>query len=691
MSPTHSRERTLCVGVFLVCLALHLGFSCVGWHNNLLEGHEFRQAQTALAARSLQSDGWSLAYPLPLFGPPWSAPMEFPIYEYLTAGVGRLSGGEVEPSGRFVSLVFFYVSLPAFFMLLGGFELPSHRRWLFLAAILMSPVYLYYSRTVMIESTALCAAAWFLLAYVRTIDSGKRRWLVAAILLGVVAALAKITTLIVFLAVAAIYSAHRLRGLFATPKALRAGVALFVTRALLATIPAVVVGSAWVRYSDGIKGSNPLSVFLTSGPMTAFNFGTLGQRFSLVFWQQIFRHISVSVLPEFALAVLVIFGVMWAHGRRGGIALLLAGFFCGPLIFANLYFVHDYYIYTTGVFLLAALALAWSRLLDVEGISQLGKWLVIVLCLSCEAYGFTQTYFRLQGPRPAPPALAHALTAITAPADVVVIYGFEWNPILPYYAHRRAIMVSNLYAKDRSAISAVLQRLSPGSVGALVVAGEFRRDTETISFLTRTLALTERPVLASSDVEVHLAQRLLPTAGSVLDTIEVPGFTSTVPNESMVPGIKWERYNVARLPDQSLFDMMSPHPVQVRAPFGISNGTVDGKRVFTAHAPTEVVFALASEVTSVTAAFGVAPEAYENGHSLDGVKFLVELVRTDGTRTTLFEKFLDPSRRPDDRGTHRVNFKLLDASSGRLIFSALPGPANNISFNWAYWAEVAIK
>ena len=177
--PRRFSENTACVGLFIFSVVLNLVFSSVGLRHSLLEVHDFRQVQTALTARCLQEEGWSLAYPTPLFGPPWSAPMEFPFYQVCVARFGALTGLPLEPAGRLVALGFLYLSLPAWFGLAGLLGLPPARRWLLLSLILLSPVYLYYSRSFMIESTTLCASAWFLFAYCRALEGRRAVWLAA--------------------------------------------------------------------------------------------------------------------------------------------------------------------------------------------------------------------------------------------------------------------------------------------------------------------------------------------------------------------------------------------------------------------------------------------------------------------------------------------------------------------------------
>ncbi len=50
----------------------------------LLEKHAFRQTQTAWTAREFHEEGIDLLHPkLPVFGAPFEAPFEFPLYQAL--------------------------------------------------------------------------------------------------------------------------------------------------------------------------------------------------------------------------------------------------------------------------------------------------------------------------------------------------------------------------------------------------------------------------------------------------------------------------------------------------------------------------------------------------------------------------------------------------------------------------------
>jgi hypothetical protein len=692
MKSVATAERAWCIGLFIACAALNLWFSSVGLRNNLMEGHEFRQTQTALTAQYFQRDGWRLDYPLPLFGPPWSAPMEFPLYQYCAARFGTLAALPLEPAGRLVSLAFFYLTLPALFLLLGHFPLPPHRRWLFLALVLVSPAYVYYSRSFMIESTALCAAAWFLHAYCRSLLTPRPGWIAWAAVSGALAAITKGTTFMIFLVPAAGFTLLQLWRSRRARTGSWAATRTLVITGLAAAIPAVLAGAAWLHFGDTVKAGNPLSRFLLTSELRPWAFGTLAERCSPSFWETILGTTTTSTLHAANLLLFVTLGLLVRRPVRNGCWLLAGCFLAGPLLLANLYLIHDYYFYATGIFLLAGMALAWSELLELPSVSPAGKWLVIMIGLAVQAHGFAHSYFLLQDPRrPEPPELARVLAATTRPDDVVLIYGLDWNPVVPYYAGRRAIMVSGSYVNDPSALDAVVRRLPRGSIGAIVNVGEISRSPASLQTLARALDLGDEPLLTSDDTQVYLAHRQIPAAARSLAQVRLVRFSLKLPADDEVAGVKRRHYFVAKSADAAPFDMMSPLPLEVVAPFGIAVSLVDGKRVFNAHAPTDVIFEIPPGARTIHVGYGLLPEAYENGHSSEGVQFIVEWAPPGGRHQVLFDRFLNPSSRPEDRGLHAAAIPVPAGATGRLVFRTLPSPRNDISFNWAYWTELTIK
>src|SRR5262245_40545263 len=109
-------ERVLTV-VFILLLVHSVVAMSTGWTHTLNDVHGFRQAQTALTVDYLLKGGPWVAYQTPVFGPPWSVPFEFPLYQWLAALVVLVFRTTVEQAGRLVSVGFFYASLvPSYFL-----------------------------------------------------------------------------------------------------------------------------------------------------------------------------------------------------------------------------------------------------------------------------------------------------------------------------------------------------------------------------------------------------------------------------------------------------------------------------------------------------------------------------------------------------------------------------------------------
>ncbi|MDB6170201.1 MAG: hypothetical protein JWM88_3065 [Verrucomicrobia bacterium] len=678
--------------VFAVCVILNLGFSFVGWRNNPVEVHEFRQVQTALTARAIQEEGWSLAYPMPLFGPPWSAPMEFPVYQLCVAKLATLTHLPIEPAARAVALAFLYLALPACGGLIGLLGVARPHRWLFLGLILLSPVYLYYSRAIMIESTAFCASAWFLLAYCRVVRNPHRGWLAAAGVFGILAALAKVTTLMVFLAVAATYTLSVLAQQWRAAPRDRRVVAGIVGRTLLTTLPAVIVGTAWVHFSDGIKRSNPLSAFLASGPMESFNFGTLAQRGSFEFWQRIGHHTAGSVVPVFNLTLILLFAVILDKAWRGRTLLLLGGYLAGPLVFSNLYFVHDYYFYANGAFLLGALAIGWDRLLAAPMFPTVGKWLVIAVSLGVQVLTYSQGYLPFQRAKQDGFELGRVLRAVTRPEDVVLIFGRDWDSKPAYFSHRRTIMITDVHALDLVAVNQVLDRLPDGSVGALVIEGKARASLARYQPLMRRLKVKPVPLLVGDDALVHVAEDRVAHAREQLERLSLDEFRFDSALE--IGGLTFprKRYVPSQHPEeQSLKAVMTPMPLVVMHPYGVAVHQLEGKSVFNAHAPTDVVFEIPPKATVAAVRFGMLPAAYGGKNATDGVEFRVEVVDPAGHHQVLRSIYLSPSKVEADRGEKSLEIPLPPGTKGEIWFRTLPGPTGSIAFAWAYWAGIELR
>ena len=682
-SLNRSREPAACLAIFLVVLLASLWFARAGWNNALLDTHPFRQTQTAMSVEYMLRDGFRLDYVTPIMGPPWSIPLEFPIYQAAVAGLCRVTGLPVDQAGRAVSLAFFYAALPALWLILRRLQVPPAQRWLFLALVLTCPVYQFFSRAFLIESTAFCLALWFLNFFHAGLGSGHGPALAAAALLGCAAGLAKVTTYAVYLAPAA---ALTLVALWSR----RAEWRTLLIRAAVAAGPGVLAATWWVHYSDAVKRHNVLGTMLVSSELHDWTYGPLAQRLDPGFWRQFGVQLERALFPSTSLIVLAVLLLLFlrGNGRRFAAILLIA--MAGPLAFTNLYFVHDYYLYSSGLFFLLLLALPLRSLMEDPQVPPLGRYGVVGLVLLTQFSGYLQKYYEPQARAAGgPPELALAIARVTQPDDVLAGFGLNWNPVLAYYSHRRAMLVPDRYVHDDTVIREAIRRVRPERIAAVLL---YRGQPDGASHLhwLKELGMAETPFFQTGEYSVHLRQDMLAGALDALRGLPLEGiqlYSEPVPRAGPLPGAT---YWLGQLQDHGMFPGFSPLPDKVTLPFGIypTAEKVDGHVGFFAHAPTEIELTPPPGARHVAIEFGMKPDGY-NGS--DGVEFEIVAVQPDGTRQRLFYRWLRPGTVAADRGFQAWSLDRTTPIQGKLLFRTLPGPANNSACDWAYWSRVQVR
>src|SRR5262245_1828767 len=141
-----------------------------------------------------------LRYRTPIFGPPWQWPLELPVYQWFVARVSQWASVGLEPAGRGVSIAAFVAALAAGWIALDVFGIAKRHRPIVVSLVWMRPLSLFWSRTFMIESTALfLAVAYFALVHLATRHTALNRasaaCLIAAAVVGGLAGATKVTTL----------------------------------------------------------------------------------------------------------------------------------------------------------------------------------------------------------------------------------------------------------------------------------------------------------------------------------------------------------------------------------------------------------------------------------------------------------------------------------------------------------------
>lgn len=659
------------------------------WHSSLLDHFEFRQLQTAISIWWLQRDGLRLDYLTPLFGPPWSIPFEFPLYQWIVAALVRVTGLALEPTGRLVSLSFFAATLPAVYGLTGLVGLSRSRRLLVLAVILATPVYLFYPRTVMIETTALCFAVWFLYALYRALSGGSLAWSAAAAGFAILAALVKITTFIVYCPPAALLTVAILWQTSVHGRAFHPAVTLRLV--LMAGLPvalALVAALWWFARADAIKETNPLTQYLASSALRGWNYGPWGLRFEPAFWVQLWHNITHYVVAEGALALTAVAATLASpHARRIALA-CLAGFFTGPLIFANLYHVHDYYYCANALLLSGAAGVLLASAWENQRLRASSCWALALLFLVLQYHAFDRGYRQYYASQTPIPELASILRETVAADDVVLIAGADWIPLLPYYAERRAIMLTEGRNHDTDKLNALLAQLPPRRVAAMAVVGEWRQYKDWIRERAAYLGLMPRPFASTADTDLYLPLGAIKSALShfgdrTYDNVQVR-FTD---KNLAMPASREQQ-----LPAKD-FGMCAPAPHRSRSQFGITVGTIESQPVIFTHAPSELYFSPPPGTHRLAATFGLIPASYAQPppKATDGVTVQIFEELPGGLRHSLLRRELNPVMREDDRGPQEINLACDTAFTGELVFVISPGDAGNTAYDQAYWSRIEIR
>jgi hypothetical protein len=683
-----SDRLILCFFVGIILLALwELTRS---WHASILDRYEFRQLQTALSTYWMVHDGYHFDYLTPLFGPPWSVPMEFPTYQWCVAALTRVTGMPLEQSGRLASLLFFAATLPAVYDLLALAGLKSSRRLLALAVILSTPVYLFYARTFMIETAAVCFAVWFLCLLRRSLVTPQVGWTLAATLMAVLAALTKITTFVVFCPPAAIMAGWLL---FGPGRPERAGPALPL-RLLAAMVPvtvALALGYWWVLHGDAVKHSNPFTGFLTSTDLHQWNYGAPGLRFDPGFWRHAQETVFQFVLCEGGVALALLAVTLASRAARWTALACLTGFFTGPLLFTNLYHIHDYYYAANAILLTGAAGIVLASAWDNERMTPAARWTAMVVVVILQFLSFSRGYGTYHWrPAPPPPEIGTIIRECVPADGVVLIYGADWNPLLPYYSERRALMVPGERENETAVLEQILARLPPRKIAAMVTVGEkFRHRPDFIRERAARFGLSPRAFATGDDVDLYLPDVTIAQAGSRLaDRHFATARILMSPPAVQLP---------ADVKEQDLaainFSMATPHPGHARSKFGVSIGTVDGHEVINAHAPSELFFTPPTGATHISAAVGLPAAAYAQPPpaATDGIDVEIFEQQPDGWRRSLYRRNLDPVARAADRGPQAIELDNGGPFTGQVVFSIGPGPAGNLTDDWAYWARIEIR
>jgi len=699
-SPFRMGERLFAVLLLCGLTAFALWGIAGGWRNRSLPGNSFRQTQTAITALFVQRDhDYSLAYPTPVLGKPWSVPFEFPLYQWTVAAVSDTTGLGLIKCGRLVSAVCFFFGLPALWLLLGRMGLPWVQRAVAMGMVLTCPLLLFYARAFLIETMALMFALWFLAAFVAAVEKRSYGWLVVANVAGVGAGLVKVTTFMVYLVPAAAWAVWWLwrewRGQD-NASGERRGLARLSGWIAAATAIPFVATYGWIVFSDRTKALNPGARNLVSSTMHGYNFGTWANRTDLAIWAAHWRTFSVEILPVATMAAVAVVALLWCRGRALrwvlGCLVLCA---LAPATFPVLYAWHEYYFTAVAVLPMAAAGIALGALLD-GAVPRWRAWaaIVAVIGIQIHAYATTLRPQQLEEPRGSND-LAEALRYTTEKSDVLIIAGEDWGSITPFYSQRRALMLRRDMERTVPYVEESFANLAGEHVGALVLRGAQRENRQLLEKVADYFGIDPNPVYRWRDALVYVpggrvGAVLAKLAQMGLPEIEVVRAANpTVPPETVVWEAEYmtERQKLAFLP-------MGRQPIRYLSQFGVGTGQLEGVAYTGAHPTTRIWFPATEGRHEAIVEYAVLPGAYaglRREDATDGVEFVVAAARGDAGRRVIFSRLLNPFDEPADRGWQRETVKVELEAGEALVLETLPGPAGNAYRDWCGWGRVEIR
>lgn len=408
---------------------------------------EFRETQTAISAYWMTQGGPKIIYETPVLGAPWTIPFEFPFFQWIVALLSSLTPIPVDSSARLVSFVFFLLVLWICYKLSTLLDISKRLYLIFAGLLCFSPLYLYWTSTSMIESTALFLALTWLYFYLHFLKTDNTASFLLAVLFGVMAALEKITTFPAIVFIGFVLTCAQfwpeLRDSRYNPFSLiklhwkqTIGLILSVLIPILAT-------QIWVHYADAAKAQSDMGAAITSEALRHFNFGKLAHRTDPATWKDIIYGRALLHILGDAWFIILLLAAAFLRERRDVVivAVCFAAYTLAPLLFIRLHMIHYYYQYANGFFLVLATAV-------VANASFKRQALLTIVAMSCVLFSMDSTYKQVFGPYLNPSKSGNYRRTVlpanwikenTAKDSALYVFGIDWSSQVHLYAQRKGV------------------------------------------------------------------------------------------------------------------------------------------------------------------------------------------------------------------------------------------------------------
>lgn len=421
-----------------------------------VELHSFRQTHNGITIRSMAaSEITPIGFETPIFGSPWQLVVDFPLYQMTTAIVVRVTGWDVDLSGRLVSLAYFYLSVWVLYRIAQTIYRRGPIPLMTVLFYLYSPIVFVWSRGCMIESTAVLLMLLVLLNLMRYYRTRSYfSWLVAVVC-GCLLMMVKVIYAAVICVPVALLLWQQWRIIWPRFGTSSSSTTVKRRTAELAVGSSVLVGLmlaaalVWKRHADAVNLASPYTAFHAAENLRTWIFGTFAQRFDIHSWVVLTGRIPAIVLP----GILTAFPLWaWWRTHRGHepsrARALIRGAWLGPLfailIFYPLFVRHDYYLFAAAPLLSFAAAVgaqAWWRQLQPEArLSRLAATLLLGSYILGACYyqywtvRFDDDYVLCR--------VGRMVREVTPESEYVIVADFDWHTAILHYAQRRGFMLA---------------------------------------------------------------------------------------------------------------------------------------------------------------------------------------------------------------------------------------------------------
>ena len=369
--------------------------------------------------------------------PPWQMPRELPLYQFTVSCICKLFDLRIEFCSRIVSISFFYASCVLIHRISTKIHHEKITRIILLTLFSLSPVYLYWSRTCMIESTALFFSLLFTLQVLRW-DHNSNVSSMLFIVAGIIAALVKITTFLPYCLVSFFYLT------------IKRNYSPLSGKMISLYTPIIISILCWFFYCKySMKDDFIYNAASPEGYTWISNFhrNVLNPTFhSTLFWEVTFLVLPVSFYVLFA----------FIPDKSVLNKIFIISFFITVFIFSNLYIVHDYYIYGSGILVLIFISRKISILIKEKSKIFQFSILFVLLIIGILNY-IINGYFNLQ--KKDIQLHTSLVNKVSEIKGNPIIIGSYLDPTIPYLIKRKCVTLGN-FRDNNDLLSKTLKEIN---------------------------------------------------------------------------------------------------------------------------------------------------------------------------------------------------------------------------------------